>query len=174
MDLLKIMQNRRSVRNYTEEPVLEEKLDRILQAGLLSASSRSIRPWELIVIQDKEMLKRMAECRTGAAKMLKHAAAAVVVVGNEDLSDVWIEDCAIVMANMHLMADSLGVGSCWIQGRLRETPSGKSTEEYLRAFLAFPQAYRLAAILSLGMPEQHAAKHELSEIAMEKIHYEKF
>lgn len=174
MDLLEVMQNRRSVRKYTNEPVSDEKLTTILQAGLLSASSRSIRPWELIVVRDKAMLGRMAECRVGSAKMLEKADAAIVVVANESMSDVWVEDCSIVMSNMHLMADSLGVGSCWIQGRLRETPQGISSEQYLRECLEFPDEYKLEAILSLGMPQNHAAKLELSELNIEKIHYEKF
>lgn len=175
MDLLEVMQNRRSVRKYTNEPVSDEKLTTILQAGLLSASSRSIRPWELIVVRDKAMLGRMSECRVGSAKMLEKADAVIVVVANETMSDVWVEDCSIVMSNMHLIADSLGVGSCWIQGRLRETPQqGISTEQYLRECLGFPYEYKLEAILSLGMPQSHAAKLELSELHIEKIHYEKF
>ena len=89
--------------------------------------------------------------------MLAGAGAAVVVVADEERTDVWIEDCSIVMANMHLMADSLGVGSCWIQGRLREASDGRTTEEYLRQLLGIPENYRLEAMLSLS-----------------KVHFEKF
>ena len=115
MKLLEMMQNRRSVRTYTGEPISEEQLTAILQAGLLSASGKAIYPWELITVQNKETLKQMSECRGASSKMLAGAEAAIVVVANEDLSDVWIEDCSIVMTNMHLMADSLGLGSCWLQ-----------------------------------------------------------
>lgn len=170
MELLEIMQNRRSVRKYTGEAVSEENLEKILQAGLLSASSRSRRPWELIVVRDKDMLKKMAQCRAGSAQMLAEADAAVAVVADTSVSDVWIEDCSIIMANMHLMADSLGVGSCWIQGRLRETPNGVATEDYLRGLLRFPENFALEAILSLGMPEERPARRELSELPLEKIH----
>ena len=138
MDLLEIMKNRRSVRTYTGEPVPEEKLIQILQAGLLSASGRAVRPWEFIVVRNKETLKQMAGSRTAGAKMLEEADCAVVVLGDEKKTDVWTEDCAIAMANMHLMADSLSVGSCWIQGRLREASDGKTTEEYLRKLLGYP------------------------------------
>ena len=112
MKLLEIMQNRRSVRKYTGESIADEKMEEILQAGLLSASSRAFRPWEFIVVRDKEMLDKMASCRDGAANMLKGADAAIVVIADGEKSDVWIEDCSIVMSNMHLMADSLGIGSC--------------------------------------------------------------
>jgi nitroreductase len=174
MSLLEIMQNRRSVRKYTGEAIEEEKLMKVLQAGLLSASGRGIKPWELIVVRNKDMLKKMSQCRIGAAKMLEGADAAVVVVASEKLTDVWVEDCSIVMANMHLMADSVGLGSCWIQGRLREAPDGRSTEEYLREMLGYPDSYRLEAILSLGMPEGHPAMQQLSSLPMDKIHNERF
>lgn len=173
--LLEIMQKRHSVRKYTGHAVLDEYLKMVLQAGLLSASSRGRRPWELIVVRNKETLKQMSKGRaSGSAKMLENAEAAVVVIANEELSDVWIEDCSIVMSNMHLMADSLGLGSCWIQGRLREAKEGETTEEYLREILDFPENYKLEAILSIGMPESHPVKQELDSLHTEKIHYERF
>lgn len=135
---------------------------------------RSIRPWELIVVQNKDTLQKMSECRVGSAKMLANASAAVVVIANAEKSDVWTEDCSIVMSNMHLMADSLGLGSCWIQGRLRETSDGQSTEEYLRDILGYPEKMHLEAVLSLGIPAVHPEGHSLDEIPENKVHYEKY
>lgn len=174
MSLLEILQNRHSVRKYTKEPIPEETLMTGLQAGLLSASSRSIRPWEIIVVKERAVLEKLSDCRVGSAKMLAGAQAAIVVVADSTASDVWIEDCSIVMSNMHLMADSLGLGSCWIQGRLRVTPNGETTEDYLRKFLGYPKTYVLEAVLSLGMPQNHPAKQELSALPLDKIHWEKF
>lgn len=174
MDLLEIMRKRRSVRTYTGEPVSEENLEKILKAGLLSASGRAIRPWEFIVIREKAALRKMAAARAMGAKMLEGADCAIVVLGDEEKTDVWTEDCSIAMANMHLMADSLGVGSCWIQGRLREASDGRTTEAYARELLGYPENYRLEAILSLGMPEQHPEARNLEELPMEKVHQEKW
>ncbi|MEE0771560.1 MAG: nitroreductase family protein [Anaerovoracaceae bacterium] len=174
MNLLEAMQKRHSIRKYEQEPIPEEKLNMVLQAGLLSASSRGRRPWELIVIQKRETLEKMSQCRAGAANMLSGAGAAIVVVADEKRTDVWIEDCSIVMANMHLMADSLGVGSCWIQGRLREAADGSTTEEYLGRLLGIPENYRLEAMLSLGVPAESKAVTALEELDMSKIHFEKF
>lgn len=174
MDLLKIMENRRSVRNYTGEAVPDDKLDKILKAGLLSASSRGRKPWEFIVVENKDTLLKLSKCRVGSAKMLEGADCAVVVIANSDLTDVWVEDCSIAMSNMHLMADSLDVGSCWIQGRLREAENGETTESYLRSILGFPENYKLEAILSLGMTDNHPAPHSSDELLFEKIHKESF
>ena len=174
MELLEIMKKIRSIRKYTGEAIPDEKLQKILEAGLLSPSSRGRRPWELIVVRDKDTLKKMSECRVGSAKMLENAAAAIVVVADEEKTDVWAEDCSIVMSNMHLMADSLGVGSCWIQGRLRNAPDGRSAEEYLRDILGYPEKIRLEAILSLGIPAVHPEGHSLEDIPGNKVHYEKY
>lgn len=174
MELLEIMQNRRSVRTYTGEPVPKESIQRILQAGLLSPSGKGLRSWEFVVVKDKETLKELAKSRAMGAKMLEQADCAIVVLGDEEKTDVWAEDCSIAMANMHLMADSLGVGSCWIQGRLREASDGRTTEECVRALLGCPEHYRLEAMLSLGMPDNHPQPYRLEELPMEKIHREKW
>lgn len=174
MELLEILQNRHSVRSYTDEKIPKEKLEKIIDAGLLSASGHGYRPWELIVVREKETLQQLSQARVGSAKMLEKADAAIIVIGDHEKSDTWVEDCSIVMSNMHLMADSLGVGSCWIQGRNRETPSGQTTEAYVRSILGFPENYSLLAMLSLGMPAKHAPKTELSKLPREKVHQGKF
>lgn len=173
-NLLEIMRSRRSVRTYTGEPVPEESLRQILQAGLLAPSGRARRPWEFIVVRDKSVLAKLADSRTSGAQMLTGADCAVIVVGNPEATDVWTEDCSIAMTNMHLMADALGVGSCWIQGRLREAKDGRTTEEYIRSLVGFPEDFCLEAILSLGMPDKHPEPRTLEELPTEKIHWEKF
>jgi len=174
MNLLEVMLNRRSVRQYTGEKIPQEKLDQIIKAGLASPSGRAIRPWEFIVVREKETLLKLSKARTAGAQMLEGADCAIVVVGDATKTDVWTEDCSIAMANMHLMADSLGVGSCWIQGRLREATEGKTTEEVVREILQIPEVYKLEAILSLGMAEKHPQDHKMDELLMEKVHFEQF
>ena len=174
MELLDLMFHRRSVRQYIPGEIPEADLTKILQAGLLSASSRGVRPWELIVIRNKETLQALSGCRTAPVKMLQEGACAIAVVADATKLDVWVEDCSIVMANMHLMADSLGLGSCWVQCRLREAADGRTTEAYVRSLLHFPENYRLEAILALGVIDNHPAPHALDQLPMDKIHYETF
>jgi nitroreductase len=174
MDFLSMLEHRRSIRQYTGEPIPEEKLKQVLQAGLLSVSGRTRQPWELIVVRDRETLTKLSQCRPAGAGMLAQADCAVVVVADPEKTDVWTEDCSILMSNMHLMADHLGLGSCWIQGRLRPSPDGGTAEDVVRSLLHFPESYRLEAILSLGMPAQHPKPHKREDIPTEKIHWEKF
>lgn len=173
--MLETFLNRRSIRSFTGEPVPMEKLNQIIMAGLSSASSRAARPWELIVVRDKSKLIDMSGCRLkGSSRMLAGADAAIVVVGDEERSDVWIEDCSVVMANMHLMASALGVGSCWIQGRGREAIDGETTEDFLRCILQFPAECRLEAILALGMPDEELPARSPESLPFNKVHINKY
>ena len=169
MSLLEMLQKRHSIRKYTDANISDQDLQTILQAGLLSASGRAARPWEFIVVRNKETLQKMSESRVGAAKMLANANAAIVVIADESKTDVWVEDCSIAMS-----ASTLGIGSCWIQGRLRMTPNDTTTEDYLRDLLGYPADYRLEATLSLGIPAEEKAQTELSALSADKIHYEKY
>lgn len=172
MQLMQQMLARRSVREYTGEAVTEEQLRLILQAGLCAPSSKNRRPWQLIVVRDKELLRQMADSRAAGAQMLQGADCAIVVLGDESLTDVWMEDCSIVMTQIHLMADALGLGSCWIQGRLRQAADGSTTEEYLRRLLGYPENLRLAAVLSLGVPAAHRPAYTAEELPWDKVHRE--
>ena len=174
MELLDMMLHRRSVRQYIPGEIPEEDLLKILQAGLLSASSKAIRPWELIVVRNPETLQVLSGCRTAPLKMLQEGACAIAVVADAAKIDVWVEDCSIVMNNMHLMADALGYGSCWVQCRLREAIDGRSTEEYVRDILHFPESHHLEAILALGVIDTHPAPRTLDKLRMDKVHYETF
>lgn len=174
-DFLNLLLHRRSVRQYTDERVTREQLEQIVQAGLLSPTGRNKRDWEFVVVEDRATLGRLTEARSGgAAKMLAGAAAAIVVLGDPTATDVWCEDCSIAMSNMHLMADSLGLGSCWIQGRLRTAEDGRSTDEFVREVLGVPEGLSLEAMLSIGVPAKRPAARTLDDADMSKVHWERF
>ena len=174
MDMLQTILNRRSVRQYTDEPIPEEKLNAILYAGLAAASSKNRRPWEFVVVRDRAMLDALGDCRPGASNLLSKCQAAIVVCADAEAVDVWVEDCGSAMTQMHLMADAIGVGSCWLQVRLRKAANGRDTADVVRQLLGIPGKYGVMAILTLGMPESHPDPHTVDELLLEKIHREHF
>lgn len=175
MDFMDMLKHRRSIRTYTGETIPEDKLNQVLEAGLLAFSGRNIKPCEFVVVRDKEMLTKLSRCRPHGSQMLAGADAAIVVLADADKTDVWTEDASIAMTQMHLMADHLGLGSCWIQGRLRPAPEdGKLAEDVLRELLHFPEYIHLEAILSLGMPDTHPKPRKVTEELRAKIHRELF
>lgn len=174
MELLELMRTRRSVRSYTDAPVSEEDITKILQAGLLSESGKAIRPWEFVLVENKETLQKLAECRKGGVKMLREAQCAIAVLADEEKTDVWTEDASVALHNMHLMAHSLGLGSCWVQGRLRVAEDDRSAEEFARDILGFPENLKLLGILTVGYPNEEKPAYELANLPMEKVHKETF
>lgn len=174
MEFIELLKQRRSYRQYTEEPIKQELLDQILEAGLLAPSGRNIKPEELILVTEPDILKDLSQARVGASKMLEEAAACIVVLGDEDQTDVWVEDCSNVIMTMHYMASSLGLGSCWIQGRNRTAPDNTTTEEYVRNILHFPLNMHLEAILSLGHINKPLPPKEVSKDLLKKVHRNKY
>ena len=175
MDLLGLLRKRKSIRTYTDAPVTDEHMGKILQAALLAPSSRAFYPAEFIVVRDREMLSRLAMTKAGGSAMLKEAGAAVVVIGDSKKSDAWIEDCSICLTNMMLQAAEMGIGSCWSQIRNRASSEENVTaDEYLHTLLDIPEQYSVEAILSLGFPDVDPGEKELPDTDSPKVHYGRF
>ena len=173
-DLLELMRSRRSVRQYTDEKISDEQLQKILSAALLAPSGHSKYPCEFIVVKNSETLEKMSHCRVGVAKMLTQAAAAVAVIADKEKSDTVVEDSAVAMMNMELMATSLGIGNCWIQVRNRPAENDSLSEDFLREILKFPANFMCQSILSLGVPAKLPHQRELEKLNFDKIHNETF
>ena len=170
MELLDAMLCRRSVRKYKKEDIQEEKLKKILQAGLLAPSSRNRRPCEFYVIRDRDLLQKLSTAKATGAAMLADCNVAVAVFGDSAKADTWIEDCSIALTCMHLMAASEGVGSCWCQMHLRTSHAGKDAEDNVKELLSVPDSYRIVGILALGLPDEDVKPHTLEELDWDKIH----
>lgn len=168
------MVNRRSIRKYQDRPVTTIQLDKILAAGQFAPTGKNKREWEFLVVEGKGNLKKLSETRKCGSKMLEDAAAAIVIMAKPEDSDTWVEDCSISMAYMHLMASSLGLGSCWIQVRNRNYSDTVTSTDYLKAEFDIPVDYSPLAILSLGWPDESKEPHSFDEVVKEKVHYEKF
>ena len=171
MDLLDVMLKRRSVRKYTEEEIPNEKLNRILQAGLLAPTSRNRKPCSFLVVDSKEALEKLSESKESSSKFLKNANKAIVVVANTLISDTWIEDSSIALAFMHLMAAEQDIGSCWVQIHLRTAKNGESSEDYVREVLGIDDYFRIVGILALGVPFYDVKGYKIEDIDTERDHY---
>ena len=169
MQLLDIMLKRRSIREYTDEKIPQEKLDKILQAGLLAPTSRNRKPCEFIVVKNKEFLQKLSKSKSAGSAMLEKADCAVVVAADSDKADTWIEDSSIAMAYMDLMATECDVASCWVQSHLRRTSDEVDSEKYIKGLFELSDNYRIVGILSLGINSNRPPAHALDEIDEDKI-----
>lgn len=173
--MLDFLLTRRSIRKFKEELVAKNDIKKILQAGLLSPSGRNRTPWEFIVIQDKVTLEALGKCRHPQQAFLPNTPLAIVVLGDTTATDVWVEDCAIAMTIMQLEAQTLGLGSCWVQIRNRMAQDeAETSSNYIKAVLNIPNSYEVLAILAVGHPDEEKIPYSLDTLQYQKVHNEKF
>lgn len=168
-ELLEILKNRRSIRKFKEEKVNKDIIQEILKAGLLAPSSKNKKPVEFVVIEAKETILKLKECKVKGVDALNTATCAIVVIANSNISDVWIEDASIAMTLMHVAADNLGLGSVWIQIRNRFIED-KSSENEVREVLNIPDNYGVLSILVLGYKNEIKASYDDKDLDISKIH----
>ena len=173
--MLNLLQKRRSIRRYTDEPITEEQIVEIIQSALLAPSSKSIRPWEFIVAQTPATLAELAKARKPAMTFLAEAQAAIVVLADTSKNDVWVEDCAIAAVLMQLTAAELGLGSCWVQIRCRQSSEENvESDQYVRKLLNIPEGFAVEAIIALGHPAEEKKPMALEKLLYQKVHREGF
>ncbi len=173
--LLETLRKRRSIRRFKPVVIEQEKLDQLFEAVLRSPSSRNLCPWEFIVVQDERKLRQLAKVKPHGAAFIQDAPLAVVVCADPRACDVWIEDCSIAALILHLTATDLGLGSCWVQIRLREQAvSGAAAEDAVRDILDVPQHLVVEAIVAIGYAAEEKPGHERDSLLDERIHWERF
>jgi nitroreductase len=139
VDAYRCVATKRDLRTYTDQPLSDEVLSRILEAGRRSGSARNRQPWEFVAVTDRAQLRRLARCGRFAGHVATAAAAVVIVVeGTRDLFDAG--RCA---QSMMLAAWALGVASC---------PATLHDEAAARDVLGIPAGRVLAPAVAFGYP----------------------
>ena len=172
--LYDLLISRRSIRKYQKKEVEKEKVDILLKSALLAPSSRSIRPWQFIAVDEADLLLKLSLCREPGPKYLAEAPLAIVVLADYSVSDVWIEDASIASTFIQLTAQDMGLGSCWIQVRERNHTEDESAEEYIRSILEIPEQFSVECILAIGYPAEEKKPQEEETLLYQKLHYNRF
>ena len=174
MDALEAIVSRRSTRNYKPDPVEEEKLEKILEAGRQAPSGGNNQTSHFFVIRNREVLDHLVEMVERAfARMevtedmyasMKHSVLAskkggyvfcynapvLIVVANRKGYGNNIADCACAIENMMIAANALDLGSCWIN-QLKWLNEEPGILEYLRG-LGLKEEERVYGAVILGYP----------------------
>ncbi len=165
-----LIQKRRSIRRFLKKPVEPEKIELLIEAALRAPSSRGLNPWEFIVVTERELLKKLSKAKTDGSVFLKNAALGIVVCADPEKCDVWIEDTSIASIFIHLAAESIGLGSCWIQIRERMHKNTVTSEEYVSEILNISGNIKVESIIAIGYPDEKKHPHAKEELQYEKAH----
>ncbi|MDZ7859273.1 MAG: nitroreductase family protein [Candidatus Krumholzibacteriota bacterium] len=140
---------RRSIRKFKEREIEEEKLTKIVEAGMAAPSSRNRKPWHLVTVTERETLNRLAEGHP-YGKMLFEATAAIAVCGDTGISpDYWVQDCSAVTENILIAAASLDLGSCWLGCHPRE-----ERVSAIKKILSIPENIGVLSLIAIGYPAE--------------------
>ena len=169
-----LIKNRRSMRKFTGEELSQEQVVSLLKAALMAPTSKRSNSWQFIAVDDKEILKQLANCKEHASAFIADAALAVVVTADPLASDVWIEDASIASIMIQLQAEDLGLGSCWVQIRERFTASGMPSDEYVREVLDIPLQLQVLSIIAIGHKGMERKPFDEGHLQWEKIHINKY
>lgn len=155
---------RRSIRAYTAEPVADEQIQALLQAAMAAPSANDVRPWAFVVVRDPVRRRALAETHPWSA-MCAEAPAVIVVLGDPQASDHWIEDCSAATENLLLTASWLGLGAVWVAVYPRA-----EREAHVRQALNIPDRLRVLCLLPVGHPAEQKPPRTRYEAS--KVHAE--
>ena len=156
MDFLEVIEKRHSVRKYSDRPVEKELLDAIVRVAETAPSSRNSRSSAFMIIEDKDTLEALSQMRDYGSALLKGAPAAIVVMGDESKTDLWVDNCAISATFVQLAVTAMDLVSCWVHvnGRpcLKAEPEGAKAEDYVRNLLGIKEGLRPYCVVAIGYP----------------------
>ena len=156
MDFLEVIEKRHSVRKYTDAPVEREILDAIVKLARTAPSSRNSKSTEFMIVDDKDTIAAISQMRDSGSAFMKDAAAAIIILGDESKTDLWVDNCAISATFVQLAATAMDLGSCWVhingRPRVKTEPEGATAEDYVRELLGIKEGLRIYCAVAIGYP----------------------
>jgi nitroreductase len=166
-DTLKIISERKSIRNFNDKKIDRIIMDTILNAGLCAPSANNKRPFHFIVIENKKkMLKIIGN--NSKIKMLENTTACIIICGDkvvQGISEFLIEDCSAATQNILLAIHSLGLGGVWC--------GIKQNSDFYKDIInefKIPEHIKPISLIALGYTNDKYTQTNRYEI--NKIHYE--
>lgn len=169
-----LIQKRRTTRRFTKEELSQDDVVVLLKAALMSPSSKKVNDWQFVIVDDKELLRQLSQCKEHGSESIASAPLAIVVLGNPLLSDVWIENAAIASLMIQLQAEDLGLGSCWVQVRERYSANGTPADEIVRSLLDIPQMLQVLSIIAVGHKIVERKPFNDVDLQWEKVHINRY
>ena len=173
-DFNELVKIRRSHRKFTDEEISPEHVQSILRAALMSPTSKSQRAWQFVVVDDKTDIEKLADAKDLGSQFMKGAPLAIVVLGDPQKNDCWVEDGSIAAVSMQYQAEELGLGSCWVQMRGRGLADGTLADEVIRGVLDIPANLNTLCIIAVGHKADERKPQNEDNLKWENVHAEKY
>ncbi len=162
---------RASVRTYTAQTVENEKIDKLLKAGMAAPTAGNKQPWEMIVVTDRAMLDAIPPIIKGA-HMAEKSQLAIVVLGTPSkalIPEYWVQDCSAVTENILLAAHGMELGAVWC-GAYPENGTGRV--EAMSKLFNLPEGTYALSVIVIGYPDSEIVVKDKWDPA--KVYYNKY
>lgn len=158
MDFLEVIEKRHSVRKYADKPVEKELLDAIVKVAQTAPSSRNSKSSVFMIVEDRDTLDALAQMRDYGSGLIAGAPAAIVILGDESKTDLWVDNCAISATFVQLAVTAMDLVSCWVhvngRPRLKDVPEGAKAEDYVKDLLGVKDGLRPYCVIAIGYPAE--------------------
>jgi len=168
--LLALLKGRRSIRRYRPDPVPDELIEQILEAGRWAPSASNRQPWTFIVVQDKDILQQVAQHAAYYFVRWAHVKDAPLLIAlcgdarHPIYRQFLHEDVGLAGSQIMLQAKALGLGTCWLGGLDRKAIAG---------ILRVPNHVEIIGLLAVGFPDEEPesrSRKPLSEIVYYNVY----
>jgi len=172
---LTAIRERRSANRFISQPITDEQLDAILEAGRWAPSALNSQPWNFVVVTDPSLRSQMGTILRDITWAWSGfaAAPAMIVVSVDPSRDPahFVEDGAIAAQNLCLAARSVGLASSWAGVYSKDARKG-TVEKALKKLLALPRTHRIIAVIPVGTAAHvgRGSRRPLAEI----VHHDRF
>ncbi|MEI7896396.1 MAG: nitroreductase family protein [bacterium] len=168
--ILENIMSRKSVRNYTGEPVTKACLLALVKAGMAAPSARNRQPLAFVAVTERPLLNALGE-GLPFTKMLFKAGACIVVCGNSAVNlqpgatDLWYQDAAAATENILLAVEAMGLGAVW-----SALYPMAERENHVRKLLNLPPEVSPFSIVPVGHPA--GVDQPKDKFRAERVHWE--
>jgi len=165
-----LLKGRRSIRRYRPDPVPDEMVEQLLEAGRWAPSASNRQPWHFIVVRDQAILREVAQHAAYYFIRWAHVEEAplLIVLCGEARNRIYRqflhEDVGLAGSHIMLQAHALGLGTCWIGGLDRKA---------IADILKVPDHVEIIGLLTVGFPAEDPEPPERKPLA-EVVHYDIF
>ena len=169
MDLLRVLQTRRSIKSFLPKPVSQDVLLKLIDVARYSPFPGNNTPWRFLITTDKDALAHLGEtART--CSWLASAPAGIAVMTDTSSTRYWLEDCCVAAYAIWLTATNLGLGVAW--GAMYQSDNPEESErrqKHVRQILSVPDNLAIPMLLAVGYPDTEKPPAERKQVAVEDI-----
>ena len=158
INLLSLIKERRSIRNWSGERLSSKHINTIIEAAKWAPSSCNRQTSHFLIVDEEKLIKDISVTVRGGRFFFDKATILIVVLNDSrpyllpEEKYIIYQDGAAAIENLLLMSHSLGLGTCW--GAYTSDTGIIRSERKVRSLLHIPIYFKISGVIALGLPNE--------------------